>query len=74
MVGITLCALLRFLRLMGTKILVYPSLLLSWMFEHDCLYTCWFGGVLYAFFYVLYFHLFSATEFDMKRCSRNLSI
>ena len=27
----------------NTLIIFYPSLLLSWMFEHDCLDTCCFG-------------------------------
>ena len=33
-------ALIRFLRFMGSQIFFNPSLLLSLMFEHDCLDTC----------------------------------
>ena len=39
-----------------------PSLLLSWMFEHDCLNTCCFGCLICMCFVFLYLHLFSATE------------
>ena len=49
----------------------YPSLLLSWMFEHDCLDTC-------CFWCVLYFciRIFSAqlSMFQMERRSRNTLI
>ena len=51
-----------------------PSLLLSWMFEHDCLDTCCLG-VLYA--YVLYFHVCTFSMlgmFHMERHSRNTII
>ena len=37
-------------------------LLLSWMFQHDCLDTCCFGCLIYMYFVLLYLHLFSATE------------
>ena len=38
-----------------------PSLLLSWMFEHDCLDTCCLGCliIIYMCFVFLYLHLFS---------------
>ena len=58
MVGFTMCTLIRYLRYMG--IFFYPSLPLSWMFEHDCLGTNCLGcPICFVFFY---FHLFSATE------------
>ena len=40
----------------------YPSLLISWMFEHDCLDIYCFGCLLCMCFVFLYLHLFSATE------------
>ena len=40
----------------------YPSLLLSRMFEHDCLDACCFGYLICKCFIFLYLHLFSATE------------
>ena len=39
-----------------------PILLLSWMFEHDCLDTCCFECIIYMCFVFLYLHLFSAIE------------
>ena len=39
----------------------YPLLLLSWMFEHDCLDTCCIG-VLYTCLVFFYFYLFIAIE------------
>ena len=39
-----------------------PYLLLSWMFEHDCVDTCCFGCLLCMCFGFLYLHLLSATE------------
>ena len=39
-----------------------PSLLLCWMFEHDCLDTCCFGCLICMCFIYLYWHLFSTTE------------
>ena len=40
----------------------YPSLLLTWMFEHDCLDTCCFGCLKCMGFVFLYLHLFSAVD------------
>ena len=37
-------------------------LLLSWMFEHDCLDSCCFGCLICMCFVFLYLHLFSAIE------------
>ena len=37
-------------------------LMLSWMFEHNCLDTCCFGCLICVCFVFLYLHLFSATE------------
>ena len=46
-----MCTLMRFLYFMHSWIFFfYPSLLLSWMFEHDCMDTCCFG--------VSYMHVF----------------
>ena len=39
-----------------------PSLLLSWMFEHDCLDTYCFERLICMCFVFLYLHLFSAIE------------
>ena len=39
-----------------------PSLLLSWMFEHQCLDTHCFGCLICMCFVFLYLHLFSAVE------------
>ena len=39
-----------------------PSVLLSWMFEHDCLDTCCFGCSICMSFVFLYLYLFSAIE------------
>ena len=39
----------------------HPSLLLSWMFEHDCLNTRCFGCPIHVFVF-LHLHLFSAIE------------
>ena len=39
-----------------------PSLLLCWMFVHDCLDTCRFGCIIYMCFVFLYLLLFSATQ------------
>ena len=33
-----MCTLIQYLSVIGT--FLYPSLLLRWMFEHDCLDTC----------------------------------
>ena len=41
---------------------LYPSLLLSWMFEHDCLDTCCLGCLICMCFIFLFLHLFSARE------------
>ena len=53
----------------------YPSILLRWMFEHDCLDTCCLG-VLYAC--VLYFCICTCSVqmsmFHMERRSRNTLI
>ena len=40
----------------------YPPLLLTWMFEHDCLDTCCFKCLICMCFIFLCLHLFSATE------------
>ena len=40
----------------------YQSLLLSWMFEHDCLDTCCFGCLICMCFVFLCLHLLSATD------------
>ena len=45
---------------MGTWIFLYPSLLLSWMFEHACFDTCCFGCLICMCCIFLYLHLFSA--------------
>ena len=37
-------------------------LLLSWMFEHDCLDTCCLGCLICTCLVFLYLHLFSAIE------------
>ena len=41
---------------------LYPSLLLGWMIEHDCLDTCCFGCLMCMCFVFLYLHMFSAIE------------
>ena len=41
---------------------LFSSLLLNWMFEHDCLDTCCFGCLTCMCFVFLYLHLFSAVE------------
>ena len=38
------------------------SLLLRWMFDHDCLDTCCFGCLICMCFVFLYLHLFGAIE------------
>ena len=40
-----------------------PSLLLSYIFEHDCLDTYCFGCLIYKRFIFSYLHLFSAIEY-----------
>ena len=54
-----MCTLIRYFRLWVH--FLYPSLLLSWMFEQDCLGTC-FGCLVCTCFVFLYLHLFSAME------------
>ena len=74
MVGITYAYIDMAFGFMGTfwiKILFFNlHLLLSWMFEHDCLDTCCFG--------VLYFCICTCSAqlsmFHMERCSRNTLI
>ena len=61
-----MCTLIRFLRFMGT-FFVNPSLLLRWIFEHDCLDTCCFGCFICMCFIFLYFHFFGAIEYVMHR-------
>ena len=39
-----------------------PSLLLSWMFEHDCSDTYCFGCLICICFIFLYLHMFSTNE------------
>ena len=39
-----------------------PSILLSWMFEHDCLNTCCFVCLICMCFIFLYLHLLGAVE------------
>ena len=52
-----------------------PSLLLSWMFEYDCLDTCYFGCLICFVIVLLYLHLFSELSmFHMERRSRNMLI
>ena len=49
--GLLMCTLIQFCVLWVCRFLFFfkPSLLLSWMFEHDCLDTCWVElSVLYA--------------------------
>ena len=41
---------------------IKQSLLLSWMFEPDCLDTCCFGCLICMCFVFLYLHIFSAIE------------
>ena len=60
-----MCTLIRYLRFMGPFILKYPSLLLSWMYEHDCVDTCCFGRLICMSFVFLYLPLF-----HMERRSR----
>ena len=61
-----MCASIRFLHFMGKKIFTFfffnPSLLLSWMFEHDCLDTSYFRCLTCMCFIFLYLHLFSAIQ------------
>ena len=48
---------------MGTLFFpLYPSLLLSWMFEHDCLDTCCIWCLICKGFVFFYLHLSSAAE------------
>ena len=44
------------------SIVFYPSSLLSWMFEHDCLDTCCFGCLICMCFIFLDLYLFNAIE------------
>ena len=60
--GITYVTLIRYLCFMGT-FFFNPSLLLSWMLEHDCLDTCCFGCLIHMCFVFLYLHLFSSIEY-----------
>ena len=66
---------LRVSKLVGSKLMVFGlcgyifvcvcvffCLLLSWMFEHDCLDICCFGCLICMCFVFLYLHLFSAIE------------
>ena len=41
---------------------IYPSLLPSWMFEHDCLDMCCFRCLICMCFVFLYLHLFTTIE------------
>ena len=52
-----MCTLIRYL---GLWILFFK--LLSWMFEHDCLDTCFFGWLICMCFVFLYLHLFRPIE------------
>ena len=62
MVGITYVYIDKIFALYG-NILSYPSLLLSWVFENDCLDTCCFWmSYMHVFLYFLYLHLLSAVE------------
>ena len=72
MVEITKCASIRFLRLMGTQTFFNPSLLLSWMFEHDCLDTCCFGCLIcMCFIFCTCTCSAQLSMFDAERRSRN---
>ena len=61
MVGLTYVYIDMILAFYG-YIFLCPSLLLSWMFEHDCLDTCCVGCLICMCFEFLYLHLFSAIE------------
>ena len=65
-----MCTLIQHLGFMGTFFFLfffffsflYPSLLFSWMFEHDCLDTSCLRRPTCMCFVFLYLHLFGATE------------
>ena len=71
-----MCTLIQYLGSMGT--FLNPSLLLSWMFEHDCLDRL-FGHMLFwvSYMHVLYFCICICSAqlsmFHMERHSRNNS-
>ena len=70
-----MCTLIQYLHFMGTFFFFFnPSLLLSWMFEHDWTHAVL--GVFYA--YVLYFCICTCSAqlsmFHMERRSRNMLI
>ena len=73
-----MCALIRFLCFMGMKIFFYfckPSLLLSWMFEHDGLDKCCFGRLTcMCFVFCTCAYLAQLSMFDLERRSRNTVI
>ena len=51
--------LIRYFHFMGTFcfFFLYPSLLLSWIFEHDCLNTCCLGCLTWMWFVFFVFAL-----------------
>ena len=54
---------------------LYPSLLLSWMFEHDCLDTCCLGCLVYmCFVFCTCTCSVQLSMFDMERHCRNTMI
>ena len=61
MLGLLMCTLIQYLGFMGT-FFKYPSLLLTWMFEYNCLDTCCSGCLICMCFVFFYLHLFSAME------------
>ena len=53
---------------------LYPSLLLSWMFEHDCLNTCCFGCLACVLYFCFCACSVQLSMFHMKRRTRNMLI
>ena len=68
-----MCTLIQYLRSIGIYFL-HPSVLLSWMLEHDWTHAVF--GVLYAC--VLHFSICTCSAqlsmFHVERCSRNMLI
>ena len=66
MVGITYVCIDTIFAFYGYSLsfFLYPSLLLNWMFEHDCLDTFCSECLICMCFIFLYLHLFSVIEHD----------